>query len=87
MIARISLLITAFVAVFSSSITAFTPAYSQSSTRWIGRTTKSSSSLNMAIDYNDPVVAEEFANVQPMTFEDVETELRAKGIPVPPTMK
>ena len=87
MIARVSLLITAFAAVFSTSITAFTPASSQSSTRWIGRTTKSSPSLKMAIDYNDPIVAEEFANVQPMTFEDVETELRAKGIPVPPTMK
>lgn len=40
----------------------------------------------MAIDYNDPLVAEEFAAVQPMEFEDVEEELLAKGIPVPPTM-
>jgi hypothetical protein len=40
----------------------------------------------MAIDYNDPVVAEEFATVQPMAFEDVEEELGAKGIRVPPTM-
>ena len=31
----------------------------------------------MAIDYNDPVVAEEFAKVQPMSFEDVEEELQA----------
>lgn len=36
----------------------------------------------MAIDYNDPVVAEEFAKVQPMSFEDVEAELLQKGIPV-----
>jgi hypothetical protein len=42
--------------------------------------------LSMAIDYNDPVVAEEFANVQPMDFDDVEAELRAKGIPVPATL-
>jgi hypothetical protein len=41
----------------------------------------------MAIDYNDPLVAEEFANVQPMAFEDVEAELSGKGISVPPTMK
>jgi len=40
----------------------------------------------MAIDYNDPVVAEEFAKVQPMEFEEVEAELMEKGIPVPPTM-
>ena len=42
--------------------------------------------LSMAIDYNDPMVAEEFALVQPMEFDDVEAELRAKGIPVPPTL-
>jgi len=40
----------------------------------------------MAIDYNDPVVAEEFAKVQPMPFEDVEEELLEKGIPVPASM-
>lgn len=34
----------------------------------------------MAIDYNDPVVAEEFAKVQPMTYEDVEEELQKSGI-------
>jgi len=43
--------------------------------------------MHMAIDYNDPVVAEEFAKVQPMVYEDVAEELQAKGIPVPPTMK
>lgn len=39
-----------------------------------------------AIDYNDPVVAEEFAKVQPMDFEDVEDELQRSGIRVPATM-
>ena len=39
-----------------------------------------------AVDYNDPVVAEEFAAVQPMAFEDVEEELMTSGIRVPPTM-
>jgi hypothetical protein len=34
----------------------------------------------MAIDYNDPVVAEEFANVQPMSYEEVEEELQQSGI-------
>lgn len=42
--------------------------------------------LGMAIDYNDPVVAEEFNNVQPLPYEEVEAELRNKGIPVSPTM-
>lgn len=44
------------------------------------------SGLRMAIDYNDPVVAAEFANVQPMDFDEVEAELRAKGIPVSATI-
>jgi hypothetical protein len=43
-------------------------------------------SLRMAIDYNDPVVAEEFAKVQPMPFEEVEEELQGLGIPAPPSM-
>jgi hypothetical protein len=42
--------------------------------------------LLMAIDYNDPVVAEEFALVQPMDFDDVEAELQEKGIRVPASM-
>lgn len=40
----------------------------------------------MAIDYNDPVVAEEFNNVQPLSFDEVEAELSEKGIPISPTM-
>lgn len=50
------------------------------------RAGSSSAPLRMAIDYNDPVVAEEFAKVQPMPFEDVEEELQQKGIPVPASM-
>ncbi|EEC51323.1 predicted protein [Phaeodactylum tricornutum CCAP 1055/1] len=46
----------------------------------------STTARRMAIDYNDPIVGEEFNKVQPMAFEDVEQELREKGIPVPPTM-
>lgn len=42
--------------------------------------------LNMAIDYNDPVVAEEFNKVQPMTYEEVEEELMLSGIRAPPMM-
>lgn len=46
----------------------------------------SPSALKMALDYNDPIVAEEFAKVQPMPFEEVEEELRGKGIPISPMM-
>lgn len=47
---------------------------------------QSASALNMAIDYNDPVVAEEFAKVQSLTWEDIEEELNESGIPAPPSM-
>lgn len=40
----------------------------------------SRSALHMAIDYNDPVVADEFSKVQPMTYEEVEEELQQSGI-------
>jgi len=39
-----------------------------------------STALPMAIDYNDPVVAEEFNNVQPMSYEEVEEELSMSGV-------
>jgi hypothetical protein len=40
----------------------------------------------MAIDYNDPVVAEEFGSVQAMSWEEIEAELNESGIPAPPQM-
>jgi hypothetical protein len=43
-------------------------------------------SLKMAIDYNDPLVMEEFNNVQPMTYEEVEEELQGSGIRPSATM-
>lgn len=47
---------------------------------------RTSTARKMAIDYNDPVVAQEFNNVQPMTFEEVEEELQEKGIRVSQAM-
>mmetsp|Transcript_36602 Transcript_36602/g.56804 ORF Transcript_36602/g.56804 Transcript_36602/m.56804 type:complete len:255 (-) Transcript_36602:45-809(-) len=44
------------------------------------RSPVSRTSLRMAIDYNDPVVAEEFAKVQPLTYEEVEQELQECGV-------
>lgn len=42
--------------------------------------------LRMAIDYNDPVVAQEFNNVQPLTWEEMEAELMESGVRPSPTM-
>lgn len=68
--------------------TAFVPAFTKSmATARLAVSLPTTSQLRMAIDYNDPVVAGEFAVVQPMSFDDVESELREKGIRVPPTMK
>ncbi|KAL3945874.1 MAG: hypothetical protein SGBAC_000025 [Bacillariaceae sp.] len=43
-------------------------------------TRASRTALPMAIDYNDPVVAEEFANVQPLSYDEVEAELQESGV-------
>ncbi len=40
----------------------------------------------MAVDYNDPAVAEEFNLVQPMTYEEVEEELMSSGVRGSPDM-
>ncbi|VEU41175.1 unnamed protein product [Pseudo-nitzschia multistriata] len=64
---------------FLASATAWTSPSSMARTR-------QQSALKMAIDYNDPVVAEEFAKVQPMTWEEIEEELNESGIPAPPSM-
>lgn len=42
--------------------------------------------LVAALDYKDPVVATEFAAVQQQGMDEVEEELGAAGIMVPPTM-
>lgn len=50
------------------------------------RVNPSSSGLRMVIDYSDPVVAEEFAKTQEMTWDEIEEELNESGIKAPPTM-
>lgn len=47
---------------------------------------RSTTTVLKALDYNDPVVAEEFANVQPMSYEEVAEELEQTGIRAPATM-
>jgi len=48
--------------------------------------TRKHTSLYMALDYNDPVVAEEFAKVQGLSWDEIEEELNESGIPAPPAM-
>eukprot|EP00566_Odontella_aurita_P021504 CAMPEP_0113548848 /NCGR_PEP_ID=MMETSP0015_2-20120614/13112_1 /TAXON_ID=2838 /ORGANISM="Odontella" /LENGTH=219 /DNA_ID=CAMNT_0000449505 /DNA_START=264 /DNA_END=923 /DNA_ORIENTATION=- /assembly_acc=CAM_ASM_000160 len=40
----------------------------------------------MALDYNNPAVAEEFTAVQALSYEDVQEELLQSGVTAPPTM-
>jgi hypothetical protein len=66
------------VAISASLSTAWTPVPTH--------ITRRHAALYMAIDYNDPVVAEEFQNVQPMSWEEVEEELMSSGVRAPQTM-
>jgi len=50
------------------------------------RSAPSTTALPMAIDYNDPIVAEEFNNVQPLSYEEVEEELMMSGVRGSPDM-
>lgn len=49
-------------------------------------TARPAASLKMAIDYNDPVVMEEFNMVQTMEYDDVVAELAASGVRAPADM-
>mmetsp|Transcript_25999 Transcript_25999/g.39920 ORF Transcript_25999/g.39920 Transcript_25999/m.39920 type:complete len:256 (+) Transcript_25999:67-834(+) len=71
----------ALSALLVSSASAWMPVAPLKNARIASRT-----SLNMALDYNDPVVAEEFAKVQPLSYDEVEEELLESGIRAPPTM-
>jgi len=71
----------ALSALLVSSAYAWMPVAPLKNARIASRT-----SLNMALDYNDPVVAEEFAKVQPLSYDEVEEELLESGIRAPPTM-
>ena len=46
----------------------------------------SSSKLQMAIDYNDPVVMEQFNAIQSMEYDDVVEELSQSGVRAPADM-
>jgi hypothetical protein len=48
--------------------------------------TRATSKLQMALDYNDPVVAEELNQVQILSYDEMEEQLNESGIPVPAAM-
>jgi len=59
-----------------------TLALATTATAWapISTTFARPTALPMALDYNDPVVAEEFIAVQPLSYEEVEEELLQSGV-------
>jgi hypothetical protein len=66
------------LAISASLSTAWTPLHTH--------TFRRHAAMYMAIDYNDPAVAEEFQKVQPMSWEEVEEELMSSGVRAPQTM-
>ncbi|EJK55688.1 hypothetical protein THAOC_24550, partial [Thalassiosira oceanica] len=77
---------TLFLPLLASSATGFVAApLSHVSTRPISDITPAPR-LNMAIDYNDPAVMEEFNAIQMMEYDDVVDELAQSGVTAPADM-
>ena len=74
------------LALSASTAFAWTTSTPSFRTSLPGMCPSTSTALLMAIDYNDPIVAEEFNNIQPMTYEEVEEELMMSGIRGSPDM-
>ena len=78
--------------ILASSASAFTAPVVVGNCRVSSSTTcsilpkTSSSKLQMAIDYNDPVVMEEFNAIQSMEYDDVVEELSQSGVRAPADM-
>jgi len=85
-----SIIATSLATLLSSSVVlSWSPSVSFSTMRKVSFASQSrqiQSKLSMALDYNDPQVAEEFTKVQTLTLEECEEEITGNGIPVPPTM-
>lgn len=89
-------LFVAFPALLAVSASAFAPPQPSTSARIAGassafvpasrQSTTTTATLRMTLDYNDPVVADEFAQVQTMEYDDVAEELLKSGVTAPPTM-
>jgi hypothetical protein len=84
---KFTAILLSLTAVSSATLcAAFTPASTNHGSFSRQRIATTKTALRMAIDYNNPVVAEEFNKVQPMSYEEVEEELMESGIRAPPTM-
>jgi hypothetical protein len=75
----------AFVRPFSPAST--TSSFSRRSVSSSSPSSSTTTTLRMAVDYNNPDVAEEFGKVQFMDYDDVVKELRGKGAAVSASMK
>merc|ERR1740117_1190197 len=71
--------------LFATMSLAWVPSPSFIFTR-TGLSSPSSTAIPMALDYNNPVVGEEFAAVQTLTYEEVEEELLESGVAGSPSM-
>jgi len=71
--------------LFATMSLAWVPSPSSIFTR-TGLSSPSSTAIPMALDYNNPVVGEEFAAVQTLTYEEVEEELLESGVAGSPSM-
>lgn len=67
--------------ILASSVQAWAP---MATLKFSGRSMQSN--MKMALDYNDPVVAEEFGQVQAMSWDEVEEELQQSGVRGSPDM-
>lgn len=74
------------LACFVGSTLAWVPSMNGVVTRTPMSSTSGVVVLRMALNYNDPVVGQELAKVQPMSFEEVEAELAGQGIRVSQAM-
>merc|ERR1719162_326447 len=71
--------------LFATMSLAWVPSPSSIFTR-TGLSSPTSTAIPMALDYNNPVVGEEFAAVQTLTYEEVEEELLESGVAGSPSM-
>jgi len=84
---RITLVAALASLCMNASTMAWTTPSSAIRSNWSARQARhATSKLSMALDYNDPVVGEEFAQVQTMSFEEIVEECEGFGIPVPPAL-
>ena len=74
------------IPLLASSASAFLAAPGTNRPALVASRVSIAQPLQMALDYNDPAVAAEFAQVQGLEYDDVVEELAKSGVRAPPTM-